>query len=221
MRGGDANLHWQTKSNLLPRQVTSAKRRRDPQRTWNELPEVGLEFPSDLIHAGYSSWLACENNRFSSLFAAGDVSRETSPAAKSEEKRLFSQATSWPTKILQEVEFWSISWTRIHRSSLFTTCLFFPTLFFADYCINHINRHFNELEVPEGQGRFLPDITASPILFFHEPNRFLDYLFYGMLRSSAPTRYIQVNIKMLNKYKYFLNMYFRREVQFTLAKGMW
>ena len=37
--------------------------------------------------------LACENIRFSSLFAAGDVSRETSSAAKSEEKRMFSQAT--------------------------------------------------------------------------------------------------------------------------------
>ena len=36
--------------------------------------------------------LACENIRFSSLFAAGDVLRETSPAAKSEEKRIFSQA---------------------------------------------------------------------------------------------------------------------------------
>ena len=36
--------------------------------------------------------LACENIRFSSLFAAGNVSRETSPAAKSEEKRMFSQA---------------------------------------------------------------------------------------------------------------------------------
>ena len=32
-----------------------------------------------------------ENSRFSSLFAAGVVSRETSLAAKSEEKRLFSQ----------------------------------------------------------------------------------------------------------------------------------
>ena len=38
--------------------------------------------------------LACENIRFSSLFATGDVSREgTSPAAKSEEKRMFLQAT--------------------------------------------------------------------------------------------------------------------------------
>ena len=38
---------------------------------------------------------AYENIRFSSLFAAGDVSfppRETSPATKSEEKRMFSQA---------------------------------------------------------------------------------------------------------------------------------
>ena len=36
--------------------------------------------------------VACENIRFSSLFAARDVSRETSPAAKSEEKRIFSPA---------------------------------------------------------------------------------------------------------------------------------
>ena len=48
--------------------------------------------------------LACENIRFSSLFVARDVfcgrtevpevpPREMSPAAKSEEKRMFSQAT--------------------------------------------------------------------------------------------------------------------------------
>ena len=43
--------------------------------------------------------IACENIRFSSLFAAGDVSlllvppRETSPAANREEKRMFSQAS--------------------------------------------------------------------------------------------------------------------------------
>ena len=36
--------------------------------------------------------LACENIRFSSLFVAEDVSRETSTATKSEEKRMFSQA---------------------------------------------------------------------------------------------------------------------------------
>ena len=40
--------------------------------------------------------IACENIRFSSLFAAGEVSRggtrETFPSAKSEEKRMFSQA---------------------------------------------------------------------------------------------------------------------------------
>ena len=41
--------------------------------------------------------LACENIRFSTLFAAGDVSRGGTsalnvPAAKSEEKRMFSQA---------------------------------------------------------------------------------------------------------------------------------
>ena len=41
--------------------------------------------------------VACENIRFSSPFVNGDVlhvpPRETSPAAKSEEKRMFSQAT--------------------------------------------------------------------------------------------------------------------------------
>ena len=37
--------------------------------------------------------LACENIRFSSLFASLFFPRETSPAAKSEEKRMFSQAT--------------------------------------------------------------------------------------------------------------------------------
>ena len=31
-------------------------------------------------------WVACENIGFSLLFAAGDVSRETFPSAKSEEK---------------------------------------------------------------------------------------------------------------------------------------
>ena len=41
--------------------------------------------------------LACENIRFSTLFAAGDVSRggtsaRNVPVAKSEEKRMFSQA---------------------------------------------------------------------------------------------------------------------------------
>ena len=40
-----------------------------------------------------SDRVACENIRFSSLFAAGDVSRETSPATQSEEKRMFSQAS--------------------------------------------------------------------------------------------------------------------------------
>ena len=52
-----------------------------------------------MAHLGSCIWitsldvaLACENIRFSRLFAAGDVLRETSPTAKSEEKRMFSQA---------------------------------------------------------------------------------------------------------------------------------
>ena len=46
--------------------------------------------------------IACENIRFSSLFADRDVSRggTTSPAAKSEEKRMFSKATKNTTNSL-------------------------------------------------------------------------------------------------------------------------
>ena len=59
-----------------------------------------------LSHRLHENWLACENIRFSSLFAAGDVSpRETSPAvpaAKREEKRMFSQATwKWKPQALR------------------------------------------------------------------------------------------------------------------------
>ena len=48
-----------------------------------------------------SNLVACENIRFSSLFAAGDdvPPRETSPVAKSEEKRMFSQATNLGTYV--------------------------------------------------------------------------------------------------------------------------
>ena len=41
------------------------------------------------VPSGDRGTVACENIRFSSFFAA----RETSPAAKSEEKRMFSQAS--------------------------------------------------------------------------------------------------------------------------------
>ena len=48
-----------------------------------------------------NTFVACEKIRFSSLFAAGDVSRETSSEAKSEENRIFSQAKySTPCKIV-------------------------------------------------------------------------------------------------------------------------
>ena len=46
----------------------------------------------DLRSRIFGTFVACQNIRFPSLFAAGCVSRETSPAAKSEEKRMFSQA---------------------------------------------------------------------------------------------------------------------------------
>ena len=44
------------------------------------------------FHLKGEVYVACENIPFSSLFAAGDVPRETSPSTKSEEKRMFSQA---------------------------------------------------------------------------------------------------------------------------------
>ena len=52
-------------------------------------PPRNPEGVANLKKAGVTS---LENIRFSSLFAAGDVSRGTSPTAKSEEKRMFSQA---------------------------------------------------------------------------------------------------------------------------------
>ena len=61
--------------------------------------------------------IACENIRFSSLFAAGDVSLllvppcETSPTANSEEKRMFSQASIDNAKKLEVGD--KESWTAI------------------------------------------------------------------------------------------------------------
>ena len=44
----------------------------------------------------------CENIRFSSLFAAGDVSSETSPVAERKEKQMFSQASQQaPERLLR------------------------------------------------------------------------------------------------------------------------
>ena len=74
--------------------------------SWNQLRTVVLAEEIDepttkkIPECGAKETLACENIRFSSLFVAGDVScgssavplRETSPAAKSGEKRMFSQA---------------------------------------------------------------------------------------------------------------------------------
>ena len=56
--------------------------------------------------------VACENIRFSSLFVDGDVSRGTSPAAKSEEKRMFSQA-----KLLGNVQAAMMIWVLFSPSS--------------------------------------------------------------------------------------------------------
>ena len=69
------------------------------RREWRILWEIGEEHGYNNKHAGYGAsltaavGLACENIRFSSRFAAWDVSRETSSAAKSEEKRMFSQVS--------------------------------------------------------------------------------------------------------------------------------
>lgn len=53
--------------------------------------------------------LACEDIRFSSLFAVGDVSRKTSPAAKSREKRMFSQANATSSDVIHiQLPKWAI-----------------------------------------------------------------------------------------------------------------
>ena len=53
---------------------------------------IGILFTH--TNSDFVAILACENSRFPSLLASGDLSRETSPAARSEEKRLFSQASA-------------------------------------------------------------------------------------------------------------------------------
>ena len=50
---------------------------------------------------GSNETLACENIRFSSLFAAGDVS-QTSTSTKSGDKRMFSQANETLKVMLRE-----------------------------------------------------------------------------------------------------------------------
>ena len=60
----------------------------------------------DLLHLGFRRPSLRLNSRVSSFLAAGDVlcgrtSRETSPTARSEEKRLFSQANVGQTDISQ------------------------------------------------------------------------------------------------------------------------
>ena len=61
--------------------------------SWEGAPP---RFPSFALAPTVRVTIACENIRFSSLFAAGDVSRggtrETFPSAKREEKQMFSQA---------------------------------------------------------------------------------------------------------------------------------
>ena len=70
MRGGGANLHWQKKSNLLPRQVTSAKRRRDPQRITRSGSRISLRF--DIRRPLVTRW-----GRFARNVPCGDERGET------------------------------------------------------------------------------------------------------------------------------------------------
>ena len=56
-----------------------------------------VKLTTNPCNAVFSLWVACENIRFSTLFAA---EAETSPAAKSEEKRVFSQASLWAVHYL-------------------------------------------------------------------------------------------------------------------------
>ena len=65
--------------------VSKVKYGQKPQGSWRIIFFFHIMTGTRLV-------LACENIRFSWLFAAGDGSRETFQAAKSEEKRMFSHA---------------------------------------------------------------------------------------------------------------------------------
>ena len=92
----------------FPNRVTQCTPRRVTRKFWFPFIPGERSTAKDTLHwfvwilCSVGRFLTCENIRFSSPFTAGDVSRETSPAAKNEmEKRMFSQAgrfypTSFP-----------------------------------------------------------------------------------------------------------------------------
>ena len=84
---------------FFPNGVTQRSLRRVTRKFWFPFIPGERSTAKDTLH--WFVWILCsagrflarENIRFSSLFAAGDVSREMSLAARSEmEKRMFSQA---------------------------------------------------------------------------------------------------------------------------------
>ena len=80
----------------LGKQRISRTAENQPMGVQVQNPDLTVRRTVSLL-LGTPSWAkrlraACENIHCSSLFAAGNVSRETPPAAKSEEKRLFSHS---------------------------------------------------------------------------------------------------------------------------------
>ena len=83
----------------FPNGVTQCSLRRVTRKFWSPFIPGERSTAKDTLHwfvwivCSVGRFLACEKIRFSSPFTAGEVSREKSPAAKSEmEKRMFSQA---------------------------------------------------------------------------------------------------------------------------------
>ena len=91
-------------------------------------------------------YLACENIRFSSLFAAGD---ETSPAAKSEEKQMFSQAMIYCIlqilKIVSIVRIFEFFSTVYFRRANLNNEINFQTLMFGLSVVINLFSKLNKL----------------------------------------------------------------------------
>ena len=100
------DFYLQENENSFPYQRLSTQPRFDTETRCNSKMVQCLVGETPVMVAspirpfrGASRKGACENIRFSiSLFAAGDFSRETSPAVKGEKKRIFSQAKNLPTE---------------------------------------------------------------------------------------------------------------------------
>ena len=126
-----------------------------------QLSEKGICWPVAHDRATGSSFnflrssVACENICFSSLFATGDVSRflraKTSPTAKSEEKRMFSQARSFTFLRFSADQLLAFNWSQTQAK------LFSAAILFLLYCETQIPSKgcFMKIPVITGAGKLI------------------------------------------------------------------